>query len=147
MSLWVSSQCAFRCWLIARLVGIRTISRTLSRLSSPAGAIWRYYDRVGFLDLVVSGYAKFDPDNPPLAGKGGVPPGFCQFRAVTVMCGPRGLPGESDHLFHNNGNGTFTDVSVKAGVSDPRGYYALAPVFVDVDNDGWLDCWSPTTPC
>jgi hypothetical protein len=63
------------------------------------------------------------------------------------MCGPRGLPGESDHLFHNNGNGTFTDVSVKAGVSDPRGYYGLAPVFVDVDNDGWLDCWSPTTPC
>jgi hypothetical protein len=55
------------------------------------------------------------------------------------MCGPRGLPGESDHLFHNNGDGTFTDVSVKAGVSDPRGYYGLASVFVDVDDDGWLD--------
>ena len=55
------------------------------------------------------------------------------------MCGPRGLPGESDHLFRNNGDGTFTDVSVKAGVSDPRGYYGLASVFVDVDDDGWVD--------
>jgi hypothetical protein len=55
------------------------------------------------------------------------------------MCGPRGLPGESDHLFHNNGDGSFTDVSVKAGVSDPPGYYGLASVFVDVDDDGWLD--------
>jgi len=52
------------------------------------------------------------------------------------MCGPRGLPGEPDHLFHNNGDGTFTDVSVKAGVSDPSGYYGLAAVFVDVDDDG-----------
>jgi hypothetical protein len=55
------------------------------------------------------------------------------------MCGPRGLPGEGDHLFHNNGDGTFTDVSVKAGVSDPKGYYGFASVFVDVDDDGWLD--------
>ena len=55
------------------------------------------------------------------------------------MCGPRGLPGESDHLFHNNGDGTFTDVSVKAGVSDPSGYYGLAAAFVDVDDDGWVD--------
>jgi len=55
------------------------------------------------------------------------------------MCGPRGLPGEGDHLFHNNGDGTFTDVSVKAGVSDHSGYYGLAAVFVDVDDDGWID--------
>jgi hypothetical protein len=55
------------------------------------------------------------------------------------MCGPRGLPGEGDHLFHNNGDGTFTDVSVKAGVSDPKGYYGFASVFVDVDDDGWID--------
>jgi hypothetical protein len=53
--------------------------------------------------------------------------------------GPRGSPGEHDHLFHNNGDGTFTDVSVKAGVSDPDGYYGLAAVFVDVDDDGWVD--------
>jgi len=55
------------------------------------------------------------------------------------MCGPRGLPGEADHLFHNNGDGTFTDVSVKAGVSNPSGYYGLASVFLDVDDDGWVD--------
>jgi hypothetical protein len=55
------------------------------------------------------------------------------------MCGPRGLPGQRDHLFHNNGDGTFTDVSVKAGVSDPDGYYGLAAAFVDVDDDGWVD--------
>lgn len=55
------------------------------------------------------------------------------------MCGPRGLKGEKDHLFHNNGDGTFTDVSVKAGVADRYGYYGLASVFVDIDDDGWLD--------
>ncbi len=52
------------------------------------------------------------------------------------MCGPRGLKGEPDHLFHNNGDGTFTDVSEKAGVADKNGYYGLASVFVDVNNDG-----------
>jgi len=55
------------------------------------------------------------------------------------MCGPRGLPGEPDHLFHNNGDGTFTDVSAKAGVADKQGLFGLAAVFVDVDDDGWVD--------
>src|SRR5260370_1979831 len=74
-----------------------------------------------------------------MAGQGVIPANFCQFRGINVMCGPRGLPGEADHLFHNNGDGTFTDVSVKAGVSEPSGYYGLAAVFVDVDDDGWVD--------
>ncbi|MBS1866134.1 MAG: CRTAC1 family protein [Acidobacteria bacterium] len=101
-----------------------------------AGPTWGDYDHDGLLDLFVPGYVKYDPAHPP--GEG-LPPGACQFRGINVMCGPRGLKGERDHLFHNNGDGTFTDVSEKAGVSDRPGYYGLASVFVDVDDDGWID--------
>jgi hypothetical protein len=65
---------------------------------------------------------------------------FCQFRGISVMCGPRGLKGEPDHLFHNNGDGTFTDVSKQAGVSDENhSRYGFTSVFVDIDNDGKMD--------
>jgi hypothetical protein len=104
-----------------------------------AGPTWGDYDHDGFVDLFVPGYVQFDPDHPPIAGQNGIPPGFCKFRGIDVMCGPRGLKGEGDHLFHNNGDGTFADVSAKAGVADPNGYYGFASVFVDVDDDGWLD--------
>lgn len=103
------------------------------------GPTWGDYDNDGRLDLFVPGYIKFDVDHLPREGKGGGRGGPCQFRGVSVFCGPLGLHGESDHLFHNNGDGTFTDVSVKAGVSDPALDYGLASVFVDIDDDGWLD--------
>ena len=59
--------------------------------------------------------------------------------AQSVNCGPRGLPGEPDHLFHNNGDGTFTDVTVKAGVEDKDKYYGFSTIFVDINGDGKPD--------
>src|SRR5437667_7515618 len=104
------------------------------------GPTWGDYDRDGLLDLFVPGYVQFDADHPPAAGRDGIPLSGCQYRGVNFsMCGPRGLPGETDHLFHNNGDGTFTDVSQKAGVANSQRYYGLASVFVDADDDGWVD--------
>lgn len=103
------------------------------------GATWGDYDGDGHLDLFVPGYVHFDRNNLPTGGVSGVPDAFCTFRGVEVNCGPRGLKGEPDHLFRNNGDGTFTDVSEKAGVADTPGYYGLSSLFVDINNDGKVD--------
>ena len=103
------------------------------------GATFGDYDGDGNLDLFVAGYIDFDLKNPPISGTKSVGYARCAFRGVQVMCGPRGLRGEKDHLFRNKGDGTFEDVSEKAGVSDPDRYYGLGAVFADVNNDGKPD--------
>ncbi len=105
-----------------------------------AGATWGDYDGDGKLDLFISGYVHFDRDNLPYEKTKATGFSYCEFRGEPVMCGPKNLEGEPDHLFHNNGDGTFTDVSAKAGVGDEvNRYYGLTPVFVDVNNDGKPD--------
>ncbi|HTM17716.1 MAG TPA: CRTAC1 family protein [Terracidiphilus sp.] len=105
-----------------------------------AGATWGDYDGDGRLDLFISGYVHFDRDNLPYEHTRATGFSYCEFRGEPVMCGPKNLEGEPDHLFHNNGDGTFTDVSAKAGVADSANkYYGLTPVFVDVNDDGRPD--------
>ncbi|HTB96084.1 MAG TPA: CRTAC1 family protein [Terracidiphilus sp.] len=104
--------------------------------SSPT---WGDYDGDGRLDLFVAGYVHFDRNDLPVSEQNGVPNSYCTFRGEKVSCGPRGLKGEPDHLFHNNGDGTFSDVSEKAGVADKPGYYGLGAVFADINNDGKPD--------
>jgi hypothetical protein len=102
------------------------------------GAAWADYDRDGRVDLFVSRYVHVDIDNLPQFGND---PRFCRFKGVLVQCGPWGLPGESDLLFHNKGDGTFEEVSRKAGVDDPHHYYGLGATWGDYDNDGWPDLY------
>jgi len=111
---------------------------TLGNWSS--GPAWGDYDGDGRLDLFVSGYVHFDRDNLPYPKSAVVGFADCAFRGIgNLTCGPRGLAGEPDHLFHNNGDGTFTDVSEKAGVADKSKYYGMTSVFADVDDDGKPD--------
>jgi len=99
------------------------------------GAAWADYDRDGNVDLFVSRYVHVDMDRLPTFGS----TQFCHFKGVPVQCGPWGMEGETDLLYHNRGDGTFEEVSKKAGVNDPEKYYGLGATWGDYDNDGWPD--------
>ena len=102
-----------------------------------AGCGFADYDRDGDLDLFVSRYVKIDLANLPEFGKGKT----CEYRGVAVQCGPRGLPGEGDFLFRNEGDGTYVEVGEKAGVHDPKAYFGLGIAWFDPDDDGWPDLY------
>jgi enediyne biosynthesis protein E4 len=101
-----------------------------------SGCAFFDYDRDGLLDLFVSNYIDFDLKTAPQPGSGP----HCRYMGLAVNCGPRGLKGESNLLFHNEG-GKFVDVSAKSGISKAREHYGLGVLVADFDNDEWPDVY------
>jgi hypothetical protein len=99
------------------------------------GAAFGDYDRDGWVDLFVSHYVDFHLDDLPAFGSRQT----CKYRGIDVQCGPRGLKTSSSNLYHNNGDGTFTDVSKKTGIRDSPNAFGLTAVWSDFDDDGHLD--------
>ena len=102
-----------------------------------SGCAFLDYDRDGYLDLFASNYLAFQMDSVPRPGEAG----SCLYEGVPVYCGPRGLPYGHHSLYHNNGDGTFTDVTAPSGIDKPEGGYGLTVVSADFDNDGWPDIY------
>ncbi len=102
------------------------------------GSAWGDYDGDGRLDLYVTGYVHYDRKLAETLAMD-ASNAACLYRGVPVNCGPRGLPGEPDHLFHNNGDGTFTDVTEKAGVVDKGPFYGFTAIFISLDGNGRPD--------
>ena len=94
------------------------------------------YDRDGHLDLIVANYVDLDLSTTPLPSSG-----LCRYKGLAVACGPPGLPGGRNFLYHNNGDGTFDDVSQKSGVARTKNTYALGVSTLDFDGDGWIDIY------
>jgi hypothetical protein len=95
------------------------------------------YDRDGLLDLIVSNYVDFDLSKAPAPGERA----SCVWKGVPVMCGPRGLPGAKNILYHNLGNGKFADVTAQAHIDKTSGHYSLGIATLDFDDDGWPDIY------
>jgi len=102
-----------------------------------SGCAFVDYDRDGKLDLFVANYLRFDLATAAEPGKGP----NCLWKGIPVNCGPKGLPADTNLLYHNNGDGTFTDVSDPSGISKPRERYAMTAVVTDFNDDGWPDLY------
>jgi enediyne biosynthesis protein E4 len=102
-----------------------------------SGCAFADFDRDGRADLFVANYLRFDVASAPEVGKGP----NCVWKGVPVNCGPRGLPTDTNLLFHNNGDGTFSDVSGPSGVAKVTGRYSMTATATDFDGDGWIDIY------
>jgi hypothetical protein len=102
------------------------------RIRWGSGCTFLDYNRDGHLDLFVCRYIQLDPAGDL---------GLCQWKGIPIMCGPRGLPADSNALYRNNGDGTFTDVSEQSGILKPGPRYSITAISYDFDNDGWPDIY------
>lgn len=102
-----------------------------------SGCAFVDYDRDGFIDLIVANYVDFDLSTAPAPGERA----SCMWKGAPVMCGPRGLPGAKNILYHNLGNGSFEDVTIKARIDRTDGHYGLSVSTFDFDDDGWPDIY------
>jgi hypothetical protein len=102
-----------------------------------AGCSFLDYDRDGHLDLFVSNYIRFSFERAPVPGENS----NCHWKGIPVLCGPRGLPPGRHSLYRNNGDGTFTDVSERAGITATSQSYGMTVVAADLDEDGWPDIY------
>jgi hypothetical protein len=107
-----------------------------SRMRWNSGCAFLDYNKDGNLDLFVANYIDFDIKTAPLPEAAG-----CAYKGIQVACGPPGLDGGKNILYRNNGDGTFTDVSERAGILDTVGTYGLSVSIADFDNDGWPDIY------
>lgn len=119
---------------VARNAGVTTAVPGRRRWNT--GCAFVDYDRDGHLDLFVANYIDFDPKTAPRPESGP-----CLYKGLTVACGPPGLQGGRNILFHNNGDGTFRDVSEQSGILKTQSTYGLGVLVCDFDNDGWPDIY------